>query len=311
MGNKFRCGLMRMLLAGMLVLSLTSSAQTVADSIQLRNHVAWLTSTSSPRLFSNIPVLDSVAQRIYDHFRVYTDSVRMQEFKVNGKTYRNVIASFGTQFRERVVVGAHYDVCGSQPGADDNASGVSGLLELSRMLAESPLKYRIDLVAFSLEEPPYFRSPAMGSYIHAKSLVDSKAVVRGMISLEMIGFFSEKKQSQDYPVGILKLFYGGRGNYITVVRKFGSGKFSRMMMRSFRREASIPVKSFKGPRFLPGIDFSDHLNYWKYGYSAMMITDTSFYRNKNYHTIYDTIDTLDFQKMAKVIDGLYRALLKL
>jgi hypothetical protein len=311
MGNKFRCGLMRMLLAGMLVLSLTSSAQTVADSIQLRNHVAWLTSTSSPRLFSNIPVLDSVAQRIYDHFRVYTDSVLMQEFKVNGKTYRNVIASFGTQFSERVVVGAHYDVCGSQPGADDNASGVSGLLELSRMLAESPLKYRIDLVAFSLEEPPYFRSPAMGSYIHAKSLADSKAVVRGMISLEMIGFFSEKKQSQDYPVGILKLFYGGRGNYITVVRKFGSGKFSRMMMRSFRREASIPVKSFKGPRFLPGIDFSDHLNYWKYGYSAMMITDTSFYRNKNYHTIYDTIDTLDFQKMAKVIDGLYRALLKL
>ena len=180
-----------------------------------------------------------------------------------------------------MVVGAHYDVCGNQPGADDNASGVAGLLELARMLSDCQLKYRIDLVAFALEEPPYFRSPSMGSYIHAKSLADNQIRVKGMISLEMIGYFTEKKRTQEYPVGILKLFYGNRGNYITVVRKFSDGKFSRRFTRSFR-DAKLPVKSFQGPRFLPGIDYSDHLNYWNHGFSAVMITDTSFYRNKNY-----------------------------
>jgi Zn-dependent M28 family amino/carboxypeptidase len=234
----------------------------------------------------------------------------MQEFRVNGRTYKNVVASFGIQFNQRIVVGAHYDVCGAQPGADDNASGVAGLLELARMLSYTQTKYRIDLVAFALEEPPYFRSPAMGSYIHAKSLADNHIHVKGMISLEMIGYFTEKKRTQEYPVGVLKLFYGSRGNYITVVRKFNGGKFSRRFTRSFKN-ARLPVKSFKGPRFLPGIDFSDHLNYWNQGFSAVMVTDTSFYRNKNYHTSGDTIDTLNFTSMAKVVNGVYHSLLRM
>jgi Zn-dependent M28 family amino/carboxypeptidase len=290
--------------------SARTMAQRTADSSRLRDHVQWLTHTSTARSYNNPRVLDSVANQIHTIFALYSDSVRMQEFRVKGKTYQNVIASFGTQFGERIIVGAHYDVCGDQPGADDNASGVAGLLELARLLSGQELKRRIDLVAFSLEEPPYFRSPSMGSYIHAKSLFDDNISVKGMISLEMIGYFSQERRTQDYPIGILKWFYGSRGNYITVVRKFGGGKFSRRFTRSFR-DAQLPVKSFKGPRFLPGIDFSDHLNYWNQGFSAVMITDTSFYRNKNYHTRGDTIDTLNFALMTKVIDGVYNSLLKM
>lgn len=124
---------------------------------------------------------------------MYSDSVSTQSYTANGLQYKNIICSFGTENARRIIAGAHYDVCGAQEGADDNASGIAGLLELARLLKGQKLNYRIDLVAYSLEEPPYFRTQYMGSYIHAKSLADSKANVYGMISLEMIGYFKDEK----------------------------------------------------------------------------------------------------------------------
>ena len=304
MKNKFRFLLASL---GVSLISLTALAQT--DSAKLVEHVRWLTSTKQPRTFVYKSVLDSVSLHIKSVLEPYADTVHFQDFKVFGATYRNVIASFGPRDAERIVVGAHYDVCGDQPGADDNASGVAGLLELGRMLStDSTLKYRIDLVAYSLEEPPYFRSPSMGSFIHAKSLKDSGVKVKGMVSLEMIGFFSKARRSQQYPVGLMKLFYGGKGDYVAIVRKFSDGKFSRKFTRHTKKASDLSVKSFKGPRWLPGIDYSDHMNYWDMGISAVMITDTSFYRNRNYHQKTDTIETLDFEMMAKVVNGVYKAL---
>ena len=151
----------------------------------------------------------------------------------------------------------------------------------------------------------------MGSYIHAKSLVNTKSVVYGMISLEMIGYFKEEKHTQSYPIGLLSIFYCNKGNYITLVKKFGSGKFTRMFCRKYKSTKYIRTKKFTGPPALPGIDFSDHLNYWKFGFSAVMITDTAFYRNKNYHRHTDTMETLDINKMSKVIDGVYSTLVSL
>ena len=115
-------------------------------------------------------------------------------------------------------------------------------------------------------------------------------------------------RDRTYPVGLLSLFYGNKGNYITLVRKFGSGKFARKFVKHYKKSKTINTKKFTGPKFLPGIDFSDHLNYWKFGFSALMITDTSFYRNFNYHEPTDTIETLDIKKMAKVIDGIYNTI---
>lgn len=112
-------------------------------------------------------------------------------------------------------------------------------------------------------------------------------------------------------MGLLKLIYGSRGNYITLVKKYGAGKFVRRFSNAFRHTKFIRTKKFAGPKFLPGVDFSDHLNYWKFGYSALMITDTSFYRNKNYHESTDTLETLDLQRMANVVNATVSALLVL
>jgi hypothetical protein len=176
------------------------------------------------------------------------------------------------------------------------------------MLKGKELKNRIDLVAYTLEEPPFFRTDYMGSAIHARSIEPVKDQVLGMISLEMIGYFSDKKNSQEYPLGILKWYYGGKGNYITLVRKNTAGKFVKQFIKKYKKTKQVTAKKFAAPRSLPGIDFSDHLNYWNIGIDALMITDTSFYRNKNYHKETDTMETLDFARMAKVIDATYHVL---
>ena len=282
-----------------------------SDTTIIKTHLAALTKTGQFRTYKNIDQLNKTADYIKTIFNHYSDSVYIQEYSVNGQVYKNVICSFGTENKKRIIVGAHYDVCDNQEGADDNASGIVGLLELSRLLKGKKLKHRIDLVAYSLEEPPYFRSAFMGSYIHAKSLVDSNANVYGMISLEMIGYFKDEKRTQSYPVGLLSLFYGNRGNYITLVKKFGAGQFARKFCRKYKSTRSIRTKKFTGPQALAGIDFSDHLNYWKFGFSALMVTDTSFFRNRNYHQTGDTMETLDIGRMAKVIDGVYSALMVL
>ncbi|MDX5347512.1 MAG: M28 family peptidase [Hymenobacteraceae bacterium] len=284
-----------------------ASAQT--DTTLLKDHLTALTKTDQYRNHQNVAQLNKSAAYIRSVFEQYSDSVTYQTYSVNGQEYKNVICSFGTENTKRIIIGAHYDVCGNQEGADDNASGVAGLLELARLLKKQKLPYRVDLVAYTLEEPPYFRTDLMGSYIHAKSLALAQADVMGMISLEMIGYFKDEKNTQDYPVGSLKLFYGSRGNYITLINKFGAGKFARKFSRKFVATNALETKKFVGPKALPGIDFSDHLNYWKFGYSALMITDTAFYRNKNYHKLTDTLATLDFNRMAKVVDGVYLAIM--
>lgn len=288
---------------------LSKGRSQTSDSLLVRNHLLFLTKASD-RSYLNTKRLDSVADYIKNHFSLYAQEVREQKFSVGGKVYRNIICSFDTSHKKRIIVGAHYDVCGKQAGADDNASGVSGLLELARMLSTKDLQYRIDLVAYTLEEPPYFRTEMMGSYMHAKELSEKNIPVKGMISLEMIGYFDERKRTQDYPVGAMKLFYGSRGNYIATVQKFGNGSFANRFRRNFRSSCAVKSKKLKAPAWIPGVDFSDHLNYWKFGYSALLITDTAFYRNKNYHEPTDTIETLNIPQMCKVIDGVAKALLQ-
>lgn len=287
------------------------SLERLADTTRISQDLQVITQTAVSRNYKNPTVLDSVAAYINREFKKQTNSVNEQKFKVENQEYKNVIASFGPEDGERIIVGAHYDVCEEQQGADDNASGAVGLLELARLLKNANLKYRVDLVAYTLEEPPFFRTDYMGSAVHAKSLYDHKIPVKGMICLETIGYFSEKENSQSYPLSFLKWIYGDKGNYITLVQKFNNGAFSSDFKKSLFDSNSIVTKSFKSPSLLTGVDFSDHLNYWKYGYSAVMVTNTAFYRNKNYHTGNDTLETIVVPQMAFVIDGVFRAILAL
>lgn len=282
----------------------------VSDTARIRNDLNHIVHTDNYRNYKNINILNQVADYIKDEFRKIADSVSEQPYNLTIGSYKNIICSLGIENKERIIVGAHYDVCGDQDGADDNASGVAGLLELARLLSKEHLKYRIDFVAYTLEEPPLFKSDFMGSCIHANYLKNNKVTVKGMVCLEMIGYYNDKPKSQSYPIGLLKWFYGDKGNFITVVQRWGNGKFGKQMLHLMQESQFLPTKSFKAPKFVAGVDFSDHLNYWNCGYSAVMVTNSSFYRNKNYHEKTDKLETLDIKRMALVIDEVFVALKK-
>lgn len=288
-----------------------SSLASLSDTSKIRADLIELTAYDNSRNYLHPEVLDSVAGYIRQEFLQQTPSVEEQPFEVGGRQYRNVIASFGPANAPRIIVGAHYDVAGKQEGADDNASGVAGVLALGRLLKGSALKYRIDLVAYSLEEPPFFGTEQMGSYVHADFLKRNNIPVLGMVSVEMIGFYSDSLGSQDYPVGFLSWIYGRKGDFITVVKKTGGGDFAKLFKEAYFRNSTLPVKAFAAPTFFGGIDLSDHRNYWNFGYSAVMLTNTAFYRNHEYHLKGDTLERLDIERMGKVVDGLFRAIIAL
>lgn len=283
------------------------TAAPAVDTARLRAEVSWLANTPFPRNVDHPELLDSAAQWIKKKLQQDGIASWEQTYEVNGKTYRNIVCSFGPRTAKRVIVGAHYDVCGDQAGADDNASGTVGLLELARLLKKNnpALHYRTDLVFYTLEEPPSYDTPDMGSFRHAKSLRDSSIEIKAMVCLEMIGYFSDKPKSQQYPVGLLKLFYPSKADYIAVVGKLGQGALVRKVKRNMQRGCAINVRSINAPKFIPGIDFSDHRSYWNFGYEAVMITNTAFYRNKNYHQPGDVPASLDYGRMAEVIKGAY------
>ena len=280
-----------------------------SDSSSLMADVAYLASLTPSRNAQNGASLKRAASYIKERFVETGCKVSEQKFHVQGNEYTNIICSFGRRSAPRVVIGAHYDVhSDDNPGADDNASGVAAILEIARLVtAEKPnLNHRLDLVAFTLEELPNFRETTMGSYIHAESLSKANADVKLMISVEMIGYFTDEPNSQQYPLAWLRWFYPDRGNFIGVVGLAFDRTIVARAKKLMMASSPLPVYSINAPRFIPAIDFSDHRNYWQFGFPALMVTDTSFLRNPNYHRPTDSVSTLDFQRMSYVVDGLYR-----
>lgn len=276
---------------------------------RLRSDVELLVADFPARTLPDSGTLKQAADHIATEFERSGCKPVLQSYVVGGKDYHNIICSRGPANAPRVIIGAHYDVAGTDnPGADDNASGVAALLELSRLLDEAgpDLAHRLDLVAFTLEEPPNFRSDRMGSYVHAKSLREAGTDVRLMISVEMIGYFSDEPGSQLYPVPGLDLIYPDKGNFIAVIGRAFDRKPVARTKALMRAGNTLPVYSLNAPAHVPGVDFSDHQSFWRAGYPAVMVTDTAFFRNPNYHTAHDTPETLDYERMAGVVDGLFR-----
>ncbi len=285
-----------------------------ADQNQLYADVEFLTSLQPARHYRNLASLNAAADYIKATFEKLEDGhVEEQTFKADGRQYRNIILWFGPPDAPRLVIGAHYDVCGDQPGADDNASAVAGLLETARLLQSlgSNSKYRVELVAYPNEEPPYFATEHMGSAVHAKSLHDAKVPVRAMLCYEMIGYFRDEPGSQRFPNEQIAALYPNTGNFITVVGRTGQESFTQRVQELMKTKADLDVQRINLPIEMGLAGLSDHRNYWKYGYEALMINDTSFLRNPNYHLPSDTIDTLDFKRMAEVVNGVYAAIMGL
>jgi len=279
----------------------------LADPGRLERDVRQLSESYCPRDWTHVENLDRGAEYVKAQFEAAGARVGEQTFLVRGKTYRNVIARFGPESGDPIVVGAHYDAFQELPGADDNASGVAGMLELARLLGQRDLRGPVDLVAYTLEEPPFFRSKLMGSALHARLLQAQGVKTRGVIVLEMIGFFSDAKGSQDFPMPVMNLFYPARGNFVAVVSNLGCVGLTRRVKRAMRTASDLPVRSMNAPGFIPGVDFSDHHPYWDAGYKAVMVTDSAFNRNRAYHSSGDTADRLDYRRMAKVVEGVLEA----
>jgi len=272
--------------------------------------VEWLSVTIGDRHLWKDFSLDKTADYIESVFENYGYPVERQMYSCYGKTVSNLIAEKKGKDEAAVIIGAHYDTVPGTPGADDNASGVAGLLELARLHKESSIKKTLVFVAFVNEEPPCFGSPRMGSMFYAKKLKDRGIPIEVMISLEMIGYFS-KEALQTYPLPGMSLLYPKTADYIGVVGNFHSSRYVSFFKKGIRKYSNINVRSLRAPEFFGGINLSDNYSFWHHQYRAIMVTDTSFFRNKNYHQETDTIDTLDFATMAEVVKGLYYTLLEL
>jgi Zn-dependent M28 family amino/carboxypeptidase len=286
--------------------------KTKTDAKTLKQHVKFLSEldrTSEKGQEQVISyILDELAKNNIDK-----SNIKIQKYKVGERVYKNIIVSFKNKTvwktpRKKHIIGAHYDAYGSLPGANDNASGVAGLLEASKILQETP-EFRgidIDLVFYGTEEPPFFGTENMGSFHHAQSVKDEKNI-KMVLVFDMIGYFSEEENSQNYPVSFMKYFYPTQGNFIALVSNLSNSFKTRKVKRRFasylQKNNLISVASMNAPASIQGIDFSDHRNYWKFGFPAVLITDTAFMRGETYHTQNDTYEKLNYNKMKEVVDA--------
>jgi len=277
------------------------------SAAELRKSLERISAERSP--FTSPRHLAAVESYIEKEFESYGLSVESDAFTYWGRGYRNVIGRLGAaRSGPLIILGAHFDSVEGSPGADDNASGVAVLLEAARILSTLRLRSQVLFCAFNLEE-----LNMIGSAHFAKKLKTAGANIRAMVSLEMVGYTSVKPRGQQYPVG-LRWFYPDRGDFIGVVGNWRSSLLLRQFSRLLRQVPGLPVETLTvlGNGFLiPQVRLSDHSPFWDLGYPALLVTDTSFFRNPHYHGPSDTVETLDLDFMAKVCEGVINAVANL
>ncbi|MFH0876698.1 MAG: M28 family peptidase [Candidatus Omnitrophota bacterium] len=292
----------------------SSKAKTKPDAEalagRLKDHVYTLSHEIGERdVFGYYANLERSEDYIADVFKKHGYDVSFQEYVVADRKVRNIIAvKKGTQRPgEIVLIGAHYDTC-ANPGANDNASGIAGLLELAGLISEQPAKRTIEFIAFVNEEPPFFQTRNMGSRVYAKAARERGDDIRAVVILECLGIYSERLFSQRYPA-LVGFFYPNKADYIAVVGNFKSRLLVGEVASGLRTISDLPVVTL-ALNLSPAIAFSDHWSFWQEGYAAVMVTDTAFFRSRTYHQPSDTYEKLNYQKMASVVKGLETFVLK-
>lgn len=281
---------------------------------RLREHVAVLTRDIGERSVVRPESLKRAGEYVRDVFRGIGLPVQREGYNCGGMEAVNWIARLeGRETEKHYLLGAHYDSVPGCVGADDNASAVAVLMETAACLGRLRRQpHSVSLVAFALEEPPYFGTPSMGSRVHAEGIRERGERLDGMLCLEMVGYTCDEPGCQGYPP-LVKPLLGSRardvGDFLAVVGCTGSGGLRRKVERAFRVAEEPPVLGLDIPfrgLMAPQVRQSDHSPFWDLGYRAVMITDTAYYRNPHYHRPTDTMDTLDFDFMARVVEGLAR-----
>ncbi|MCX5887331.1 MAG: M28 family peptidase [Proteobacteria bacterium] len=281
-------------------------------SQMLREDVEMLAGQIGPRNLYCSQALSQAADFIETRLKESGYTVMRETFACEGKPCRNLIVEVrGTHLPgEIILIGAHYDSAGDSPGANDNATGVAALLALAHTFSKEKPACTLRFVAFTNEEPPFYKSESMGSRVHAKGCRKRKEKVVAMVSLETIGYYSDVKGSQLYPPP-LSPFYPSTGNFIAFVGNLSSRKLLRQVITSFRRNALFPSEGAALPSWIPGVDWSDHWSFWKEDYPAVMITDTAPFRYPEYHSPYDRPDNIDYERLARVVVGIEKVIREL
>lgn len=279
----------------------------LANQERLFKDVEFLTSIFPYRNYKNEKSLNIAADYIAHAFTELGMPLYRQKWEVNQITYENIIATYRPKLKRRFVIGAHYDVYKETYGADDNASGVAALLELARLLKQSSLQldYGIDFAAYSLEEPPFFRSEKMGSYQHAQSVFKSGQEIIGMVSLEMLGYYAEKKAESFRKGGYLIR----SKNFLIVAGIDKYDAFNQKLQQVLHGDRWLIPKTKTFSALNKNAGPSDHRNFWKFNYPAAMLIGTSGEKNPHYHKITDTIETLDFATMTRAVNACFRMLM--
>lgn len=275
---------------------------------ELATQVQKLAGEIGERNLSHYPRLLEAAQYIEAQLLADGYQVRRDNYAIEGKTCSNLEAELRGRSREIVLIGAHYDSVFGSPGANDNASGVAALLALARRFAGTQNSKTLRFVAFVNEEPFYFQSVEMGSFIYAGRCRKRGDQINAMISLETIGYFSGDPDSQKYPLPGLRLLYPRTGNFIGFVGNVASRSLLRTAIGEFRRQAQIPSAGAALPAMVPGVGWSDQWSFWQHGYPGIMVTDTAPFRYPHYHATSDTPDKLDYDSMTRVVAGLEKVI---
>jgi len=291
---------------------------------RLKEHVQFIAGEIGTRSLTDGPEnLEKAAVYIEQFLRTNGCRLENQEFPVELSNFRDATASTITTSTVRhtvrnvigelpgrnladeiIVVGAHYDSVDDCPAANDNGSGVAAALEIARMLSNLELGRTIRFVAFPNEEAPYSRSDAMGSLRYAKLCRERGDKIVAMMSLETMAYYSDEPESQKHPHESFKQIYPSTGDFIVFVANSASRDLLNQSLSAFRQAVKFPSEGAALPTSIKGVDFSDHWSFWEFGYPALMVTDTAFYRYPYYHTNEDTPDKLDYNRFARVVYGL-------
>lgn len=280
---------------------------------RLKQHLNMLTVTIGERSIYRPENLEKTRLYIEAFHRGLGLEVESRTYRYGELDVANVVAriDLAANPSRRFLLGAHYDSVGGTVGADDNAGAIAVQLEVARSLKNlagtAPSELSVKIASFALEEPPTFATRYMGSKVYAKKARTEGEELDGMICLEMVGYFCDDPGCQSYPFPLMFMNYPKEGNFIGIVGNSNSRDLTRSLERSFRTNPDLPVVTLTVPFngwVLPSVRLSDHSAFWDENFKAVMVTDSAFYRNPHYHLPSDTMDKLDFRRMAELVESL-------
>ena len=280
------------------VLVYSPKTKRIAES--LKKHVFVLSSEIGWRNNDEYGNLQKAGEYIYNEFLMSGFEVEKQSFKVQDKTFYNIIAKKkGSEETKSVfVIGAHYDSYFG-PGADANASGVAVLLELAKLLSRQQAPFTLHLVAFTNKEFPFWNTELMGSAQYLRRVEENKENLSGAVILDSVGYYDTRVYSQRYPP-FLGIFYPDKSNFLAVIGNRPSAFLQSDVLMRLQKELSFSIVGFLLFDFIN----SDHRTFWKKNYPAVLLTDTGSYRNRHHAGIKDLLEKLNYFKMAQIVEGL-------